>query len=75
MSLSGRAKIRLNAKMDLQGVTLEPAAASFRQMRGLCHFWDAKDASVEAAGGVLFSWRHGELDMVQCFYPHGNLTK
>jgi hypothetical protein len=59
-----RAKIFLDAQVDLNASALKPAAAAFGKLDRLRDFAHAEKAGVEAAGSVFRAGRHGELNVI-----------
>lgn len=64
MGFFSRAKIFLNAQVNLNASALEPASTTFGELGGLGNFSHAEKAGVEGAGSVFRTRRHGELDMI-----------
>ncbi len=65
MSLLGRPKVHLNAKMQAQGGAGEPTPSPRRQMRGFDLLCKPQNVAVEAPRPRLAARRHGELHVVQ----------
>lgn len=70
MRLSRRYKILLDAEVNLQLTSLEPAAAARGEMRRLCRFRDSENVLVEFPRVALPAGGHGEQDMIQAANPH-----
>lgn len=64
VSFPGRTKVSFNAKMDLNGATLKPAATAKRQFCGLANFVHSKQARIELPGTLFFARRHRKLNMM-----------
>lgn len=71
MGLSGRVEVGVDAQMDLEIVSFEPATAASGEMRRLCHLWEAEQSVVEADGVLLASCRHGQLHVIDAADFHG----
>jgi hypothetical protein len=69
MRLSRRYEIFLDAEVNLQLTSLEPAAAARGEMRRSCRLRDSENVVVEFAGVALSAGRHGKQDMIQSAIP------
>ena len=64
MGFLSRAKVFLNAQVNLNASALEPASTAFCELGGLGDFSHAEKAGVEGACSVFRAGRHGELDVI-----------
>ena len=68
--LEGRAKLRIDSKVNPDIITLEPDAASFRQWTGLLNLGNLQEPGVELASAGLPAARHRKLDVVDSHDLH-----
>ncbi len=64
MGLLRRTELLLNAKVDFHPIIAEPATSALHQVRGLWMLSQLQNVSIEMAGTVFPTWRHGELNMI-----------
>ena len=70
MRLYGLAKFRIQTKMNLHRITLEPHTAAFGEIGRLGFFRKIQEASVKSSRFIFSSCRHGELDVVYSENSH-----
>lgn len=66
------ARSRIDSKMHLHIITLEPDATSFRECIGLLNLRDLQEAEVELASSLLPAARHSQLNVVDSHDLHGS---
>jgi hypothetical protein len=71
MRFTRRAKIRLDAEMNLEITALEPAASTFCQSNRLWDFRNTQGFTVELASAILSARWHSQLHVVQVSDSHG----
>src|SRR6478672_8633717 len=70
MSLTSGSEIRLDTQVHFHIVGFEPNTTSLRQFLRLWNFRNLKHTRVKAAGGVLLTSRHRELNMFDPLNMH-----
>ena len=71
MRFPGRAKIGLDAEVQLQEATLEPGTATRSEIRRLGNFGQPKKLAIEPAHQRFTPSRHGQLNVIDAVNGHG----
>jgi hypothetical protein len=64
MRLLRRAKLRFHAQMHPHARAFKPAPTTFDKLRRLGDLRHPQQGGIKLACGVLFAYRHGELDVI-----------
>jgi hypothetical protein len=64
MRFLGRAKVRFDAKVQLQSATLKPSTATSSEIRRLGDFHEAQSLAVKPARHRFAADRHGQLNVI-----------